>query len=408
MQRAWFKILLMVSVIGVVTSVQEASGDGQGQPDKQLQPSEDIFSSKLTGDWYGRRIKLAENGITFNIDVVQTFQGILDGGLQSDPKYGGSLDYWVNFDLGKMGLWPGAFVELRAESLFGESINFDTGSIIATNTDGFFPLPDEHMTTLSSVVFTQFLSENLAIFFGKIDTLGGDNNRFAGGRGKVNFMNQNFILNPVTLRVVPYSSLGGGLAIFFPDAAGKNPATLSFTFIGADGQPDTAGWDDDFENGSVYAIEYVQPTRFFDLPGQQLFGAAYSSKDFTALDQNRRTILLSLLGFGTLPKDEDSWCGYYNFHQYLVTEEDDETQGFGLFGRFGIADDQTSPIEAFYSIGLGGKGIFDGRDNDTYGVGYYYMKLSSVHVTPDLQILNPARSNLSTTIIAGCRVKIDF
>ncbi len=147
------------------------------------------------------------------------------------------------------------------------------------------------------------------------------------------------------------------------------------------------------------------------------------------------TLLSSLLGFGTLPKDEGSWCGYYNFHQYLVTEEDDETQGFGLFGRYGIADDETSPIEAFYSIGFGGKGSVGGRDNDTWGVGYYYIRLSdklpsalksitedpqgfevfynievspSVHITPDLQIINPARSNFSTAVIAGCRIKIDF
>jgi porin len=291
------------------------------------------------------------------------------------------------------------------------------------------------MTNLSSVVFTQFLSESMAVFFGKIDTFDGDNTFFAGSRGKENFMNLNFVANPVALRTVPYSTLGAGAVFFFPSVTAENPATLAISVLGADGQPDTVGWDDDFENGEVYAAEYSQPTRFFDLPGKQLFGATYSNKDFTALDQDRRTILTSLLGFGTLSKEEGSWCGYYNFHQYLVTEEDDETQGFGLFGRYGIADDETSPIEAFYSIGLGGKGIFEGRDNDTWGVGYYYIEVSdklppllksvvddpqgfevfynievspSVHITPDLQIVNPARSDFSTAVIAGVRVVIDF
>jgi len=73
-----------------------------------------------------------------------------------------------------------------------------------------------------------------------------------------------------------------------------------------------------------------------------------------------------------LKKDEGSWSFYYNFHQYLFTEKDDETQGFGLFGRLGFADDETSHIEDFYSIGLGGKGIINGRDQDRFGVGYYH------------------------------------
>jgi porin len=437
MQKFLLKTLLVVFIISIFISAQKVLGEEQEQTEwaQESKLSEDIFVSKLTGDWYGRRTKLAENGITLDIDMIQSFQGVLDGGLESDWKYGGSLDYWLKLDFQKMGLWPGAFVELRAETQFGEFINTDTGSILAANTDGFFPLPNTHTTTLSHAVFTQFLSESFAVFFGKIETFDGDNNHFAGGRGKVNFMNQNFVLNPVALRTCPYSSLGVGAVFFFPDAADKNPATLALSVLGADGQPDTAGWDDDFENGEVYAVEYSQPTRFFDLPGKHLFGGTYSTKNFTTLDQNRRTILASLLGFGTLAKEDDSWCGYYNFHQYLATEKDDQTQGFGLFGRYGIADDQTSPIEAFYSIGLGGKGVFEGRDNDTWGVGYYYIDLSdelpplltstvedpqgfevfynievspSVHITPDLQIVNPARSSFSTAVIAGVRIKIDF
>ncbi len=40
-----------------------------------------------------------------------------------------------------------------------------------------------------------------------------------------------------------------------------------------------------------------------------------------------------------------------------------------MLGRFGIADEETNPIESFYSIDIGGKGIIPGRDNDTFGVG---------------------------------------
>ena len=66
----------------------------------------------------------------------------------------------------------------------------------------------------------------------------------------------------------------------------------------------------------------------------------------------------------------------YNMDQYVYTEEEDETQGFGFFGRLGTADDKTSPIANFYGAGLGGKGMIDGRDNDTWGIGYFYTQLS--------------------------------
>lgn len=134
-------------------------------------------------------------------------------------------------------------------------------------------------------------------------------------------------------------------------------------------------------------------------------------------------------------KKDSSWSFYYNFHQYLFTEEEDSSQGYGIFGRLGFADDETSPIEDFYSIGLGGKGIIDGRDNDTFGAGYYHVGLSDklgtiisnrfgdtdgfeifynievakwLHITPDFQIINPSREANHTAYIAGCRVKIDF
>ncbi len=30
----------------------------------------------------------------------------------------------------------------------------------------------------------------------------------------------------------------------------------------------------------------------------------------------------------------------------------------------------------FYSFGLGGKGVIPGRDQDRFGIGYYYLKIS--------------------------------
>jgi carbohydrate-selective porin OprB len=49
--------------------------------------------------------------------------------------------------------------------------------------------------------------------------------------------------------------------------------------------------------------------------------------------------------------------------------------GVGIFGRIGFADNKTSPIERFYSLGVGGKGLIPGRERDTFGVGYYDIRI---------------------------------
>jgi porin len=154
------------------------------------------------------------------------------------------------------------------------------------------------------------------------------------------------------------------------------------------------------------------------------------------LDENSRLFLDALLGFPTtVEKGEDSWSLMYNMHQYVYTEAEDESQGFGFFGRVGTADDKTNPIANFYGAGLGGKGMIDGRDNDTWGIGYFYMQLSNefgpvieknfgdaqgaevfynielakwLHITPDFQIIEPSSDRVDTAYIAGLRAKIDF
>ncbi|NLH16674.1 MAG: carbohydrate porin [Phycisphaerae bacterium] len=440
--RSRSAILTMVMVFGFCLDVHSAVG-AAADPAASVAPAPEPGSvwrqiaewPALTGDWGGARTKLQEAGITFNIDAVQSYQGVLHGGTNKSWKYGGSMDYRFKFDLHKMGLWQGAFIDIQLEHQFGEFINGDTGTLLATNTDGAFPLPDYREVTVPEFKYTQFLSESIAVFLGKINSLDGDDNVFAGGRGKTNFMHQNFVVNPAGLRTVPYSTLGAGAAIFFPDVLAKDPAILSFMVLGANGQPNTSGFSRDFDDGQTYVVAYRQPTRFFNQSGSHTFSGTYGTKEYTLLTQDPRLILAGLIGYPVSPVQDESWSFMYNMHQYLYTESQDPTQGFGIFGRFGTADAETNPIEHFYSIGIGGKGLIDGRDNDTFGVGYFYAELSDrfgrvvdrdfgdtqgleifynfeitkwLHVTPDFQIIEPSAKNVDTAYAAGLRVKIDF
>lgn len=400
-----------------------------------------LTRSKMSGDWGGYRTKLADKGVKIDIDLMQVVQGVNGGGLNPGYKYGGSADYWLHLDTQKMGLWPGGFVTIFAETQFGESIIDNSGVFIPVNLDATFPLPNRQLTNLTSVMFMQFLSEQFGFFFGKLQTLDGDTNAFASGRGKSQFLNTNLVLNPVTLRTIPYSALGGGI-IVLPT---KDPDKMMFTLTALDpnGVPDQAGFDDAFDDGVALASEFRFEITPFGLPGHQLLGGTWSSKNFTVLDQDLRLLAIQFLrsrllgGAGaTLARADDSWSIYYNFDQFVFAEDGDKSQGIGLFGRFGIADDKTNPIEAFYSIGFGGKGIIPTRDHDTFGIGFFLLEVSDqipnlglnllddqgkgmevfynievtpwFHLSPDFQVIESPRNAIDTIYITGIRALLDF
>jgi len=60
----------------------------------------------LTGR-FGLHTKLAVKGITFSSETIYTYQNIVDGGADTGGEYGGSNDYELRLDLGKMGLMLG-------------------------------------------------------------------------------------------------------------------------------------------------------------------------------------------------------------------------------------------------------------------------------------------------------------
>lgn len=377
----------------------------------------------LTGDWGGARQRLADNGIQLDVTLHQYYQGVVDGGRDRDSwEYNGSLDYRLKIDTQKAGWWPGGFIELHGESYFGDPVNRNTGSLMAVNTDRLLSAPDGNGTYLSHVVITQFLSESFGVFFGKLDTTVGDFNSFAHGAGDEKFQNLAFSFNAVTLMAAPYSTLGAGL-VWLPN----DDVTFTFTAYDLEGDISTSGFDTAFDDGTGYNAELQIKTNFFEKPGYQRFGYTFAKGDFLSLNNPR-------IGLPPLPlrKEDGSWNAYYNFEQYI--QHDPETgAGWGVFGRVGIADEDTNPIPLFLSAGIGGKGIISGRPNDRFGIGYYYLETSDqlpgllleddeqgiemfydAEVTPwfrvaaDLQIISPALKSADSAVVLGLRSTITF
>jgi porin len=402
------------------------------------QYSGDFFTrSTLSGDWNGYRDELAAKGITFDIDVTQVEQGIVDGGKSEAWEYGGRGDFTSHLDTQKLGLWPGGFLTTELEGNWSESVNGNTGALLAANTNQLFPLPAGDNVALPELSYTQFFSRYAGVIAGKLQTVtNGDLNEFAHGKGAAQFLNLAFNINPVAL-VVPYSTLGTGLIVLPTADAGQ--ALLSFNILSATGKASTTGFET--LNGAIFAATGRVRTGFFGLTGHQLVGALYSNKQYNSVDQR----LDFIIGNQPLVKRDGSWAVYYNFDQFLYEISRGEDRGVGIFGRFGASQGDPVPLQYFYSAGVGGKGLIASRAFDQFGIGYYYgsinnptLELSSstrtflrdewgfeayynvaltrwLLLTPDVQVVGPAQKQqitkgqfLETETILGVRMQLVF
>lgn len=383
----------------------------------------------LLGDWLGARTTLADKGITFANDITQFHYGVTSGGLKDQFSYAGHGDYVTNFDFGKMGVQEGLFLKLRAEHRFGQSISGNTGTLLPATIQAQLPSPNSEDIYLTDVLFTQFLSDSIGVFAGKLDTFDGDMNAFASGRGKTQFSNLAFVINPVALRTMPYSTLGCGFVVMH-----EGETIWQVSVLNSVDTSGTSGFDELFDEGASIASQLRLPTNFFNKPGHQLLATTYSTRNYVALGQDPRVLLPSV----PLARTEDSWSVFWNCDQYLISDPHDPTRGWGYFARAGIADAQSNPMQWLVSAGLGGSSPLRCRPADTFGVGYYYLGTSNqigtlltsllgpigdeqgvemyynvavrkfLHVTADLQVLDSARENVPTAVVVGLRSKVDF
>ncbi len=400
----------------------------------------------LLGDFDGGRTSLANRGVQFGIDWNQTVQSVVDGGRDTNTAYGGTLDYNLSIDLMRMGVLPGAVVKFRGESRYGETVNGDAGPILPVNADFTFPLtgdPDEGVPiTITTLSYTQFLSESFALFFGKIDTFDGDPNEFASGRGLTQFQNLNLIFSPAPLVTIPYDTLAAGL-VWLP----TKHLTLSTSLITTADSSTTTGFDK-IGDGWTWASEAQVQYRLGHLPGGFNVGGSYAwAQDFNAI--GRRFVFRPGEGITATPDENDSWSLYASAWQYLIADEPadkadaplnltdgaPDRKGLGLFVRAGFADEETNPTEFSISGGLGGRGLIPGRDHDLLGVGVFHDEIQSrrllsvlgvedsasgveafynIALTPaagltlDVQIVEAATDRIDTAVVLGARLLIRF
>lgn len=433
-----FGVLLGGTVIGddgsnpdpmVIGSVESGAMESGPMVYSQDDPCACECWPGLMGECYGVRPSLKESGITLDADLTQFYLGVAHGGIRETFNYAGHGDYLLNVDFDKLAGIQGLSMTVRAEHRFGEFLGPDAGMITPVNLHAATPTIATEDLILTNVLFTQVVNENLMVLFGKLDTLDGDRNPFASGRGKTQFMNTSLVEPVAGIPTVPFATLGAG-AVFLVDGL---PAAQVLV-LNATNTITTSGFDELFAEGAAVLGGVNVPLPIAGKLGIHSFTAAWNSKTFTSLGQDPRIIT----GNVPIAAHDGSWVAWWSGTQYLYQDPNDPMKGWGLFGRLGMAEPRTSPIESFMNFGIGGQSPIAGRENDLFGVGWFYNRSSGelgpiatgllgignystgvelfynyavtpyFRVSPDLQIIEPAATQANTALILGVRCQIDF
>lgn len=410
------------------------------QTDSQPPPFDGPLDSrlKLTGDWGGLRDQMRDHGITLDISTTTYYQGTASGGLHDGFEFGGRSDYILNVDGQKAGLWPGLFINLHGETVYGDSANLFTGGVVPVNIGRAHPVFSGSAGALTSVRFTQALSENFVVYAGKINTIDNVQQPFMSGRGlDAGFMNATLFWNVILARTLNYATPGAGAAILqhgYP--------VFSLTVYDTNDASTGTGFDKLGNNGALIYPTVSLPTNFFGMPGHQSLWGAYSSGRYAIVTPQSLTLLpqvlqgqLPLTALGTF--ERGSWWMTYLFDQALWVDPADKTRSWGFFGNFGLSDGKPNPIKWDAIVGIGGSSPIPGRKHDTFGAGCFYLGYSDdfknvarlvvpvrderglelfynaavtpwCHMTADLQVVTPTLSHAGTSVVLGLRTKIDF
>jgi porin len=406
--------------------------------------------TQLLGNLGGLRDTATDNGFYTDVSVSQFIQGNVAGGKNQGPaRYNGSADYWLTFDSGKAGLWPGGAIFLHAESswLADKSVNGDAGSFLPANYDAIMPTPGVSQgIALPELYLAQGLPGNLMAMVGKIDVAGmGDQNVFANNE-RTQFLYTGLVNNPILGSFIPYTPLS--LVLDWAPSKKHNVALLG---LQGTGNGSTSGFDN-FNGAYTGGIQYqFSPTIAERLPGNYRFIAGYSSKDIPNFNLSSRYLLGEI--FGVVPVSEKSYnYGFMaSFDQYLWVRPEEAARdraparkglppvGVGLYFRAGWEPQDRNVIDQFYSFGIGGYGGLPGRDRDQWGLGwagthisqdvrtdlsvlgkranefehafevfYNFAVTPATHVTLDLQVIKSAVADMDTAVVLGTRIQFDF
>ncbi len=401
-------------------------------------PEKDIWTrDKLTGDWFGLRTDLAKIGINIDVRLTQFYQGVAYGGVNTNFAYGGTMDFIINIDTHKIGLWEGGLLNMHARKRFGSDVLSDAGGLTLLNGPLLFPEPgDYHGTEITGLTLYQSLFDGrVSAFVGKLDAFDLVSGLFPNtiDGGLTGFLNPNASVTALPwLRWINLSLWGAG--IWTVHESGM-PET-GIMVLGQENTATTWSFRDSFDDGvGILAFHRF----FYDIdhkPGYVFIGGGGSTKKYPSLAPND---WLDVPGTGpTDTKKKNPWAVAIYVSQVLWQDAvNDKRRVQSMIGG-SVGDDNPSFSNWNIFGNIESLGPFASRAGDRVGIAYWYNGLGGdfkdlvsdqgiplrdlwgvevyynfeitpwFHVTPDLQILQNEFDGDNTAIVVGVRAVMDL
>ncbi len=289
------------------------------------------------------------------LGATNIYQANVRNGLDTHQKAGrltGSYDLIIATDLQKLAGLPGLALFVHGEGGWPDrGINERTvGAFFNVNNDD---RGHRSLDVTEALVEGSLADDRVKIWAGKMDFSGiFDTSAYANDESS-QFLNAALVNNPT----VP-------LLNYFLGVAGTVRLTeawyVSAGIADAEGDSRETGFRTAFHGADYffYAVEtgvHVEP---MSLPGTYRAGLWYDPrpKSCTGSDEESR----------------DDLGVYLSLDQMLLKENatPDDTQGLGVFARYGYADGRRNDLTHFWSLGLQYQGLLDTRDDDVLGLGF--------------------------------------
>ena len=351
---------------------------------------------KLTGDWGGARKALEDKGIKFEIEYIGEVFSVLSGGIQRGTTYEGRLGLTVETDLEKIFGWTGAKIEGKIFQIHnsGHNVADYAGSI--SDPSNIDALPTTRLFTLW---FQQDFGKAGSFRFGQLaaddefltsDTAGGLIN---GTFGWANIMAANL---PAGGPAYPLATPGMRLELNPTDNVKVLGAVFSGNPAGANCKLENPqecnkyGTTFSFSGGAflIGEVQYLlnQDEKSTGLKSAYKLGAWYHTGSFAdqrlGSDPSGRIIPLALAPDYDLNHRGD-W-GVYGVIDQMVWRGTNSS--VSVFARGGAVPSDRNFLSWYVDGGIGVKGLFQGRADDTLTFGVAYSKVSNDAAAVDRDI----------------------
>jgi len=352
-------VVVLVATTTITVSAQTKETNAP-PPDTAGKPASDFWTRKtLTGDWDGARKELEDKGVTLQLYYNQQFQQNFKGGLDTHNghRFSGSYDLNLLLDFEKMGFMDDAGFFMRAaKGTWGDGIN--PGKVGALNNVNQDAGGDHAIFVNKWWLWKKFADDKVELRLGLLQTNKDlfDVSPYANHEDK-DFINRGSIRNAT----IPHRN---GIGVFLKVQPVEWLYT-QFATLDAQFQARTTGFNSAFHEEPWFMAYWetgVTPkwkSAKGPMPGNARMGFWYDPTPKTKYEDT-----------GTAEMQSGDVGYYFGADQLVWKESADEkdTQGLGVFARYGHAHADRNKITDYWSAGASYKGLIPERDHDVTGL----------------------------------------